>query len=434
MAGELLLELKKLKVFKPTVMDTIVNEFAPETDQFKVTDAFLPFQNVEKDSFLDMIKFGAFGRTYPVELGAEHRRIDLPGQIYKEGSAGYWREGMVFNEEVLQNAMNPASPMERMAGGLVTDGLNILDSRLNNLIEYLSVQTVCNGWYSEARNGVNYVYDPQIPPYHYIDISKTTGAHQIQWAGTGGVWTTAASAKPITDIKGAILFARDIGLNPQKIWANDQTWAKAEEATDTQSRFTYLDKMLLANLTNESVFETLTNIKGLQPVVDNRISYEEAKITAASAAGDTTVTVDLATNFVAGDKVIIKKSDGTQMFDKVASITGSVVTLTDSVGLKYAVAIGDRIIRSRKLFPDNIFIIESPKQDRMTPNRWISTPSLVKAASWSKTLPGKYTWTYFQERVPYLLEIGAGINGGPRITNANWLVVKVGTNNDINWR
>lgn len=433
MAGELLVELKKLRVFKPTVMDTVINEFAPEANQFKMTDAFLPFQNVEKEDFLDMIKFGAFGRTYPVELGAEHRKIDLPGQIYKEQTAGYWREGMIFNEEVLQRAINPASPMERMAGGLVTDGLNVLDMRLNNLIEYLTVQSVCNGWYSEARNGVNYTFDPQIPPYHYIDIGLSTGSHQIQWSGSGGVWTTAASAKPITDIKGALLFARDIGLNPTRIWANDNTWSKAEEATDTQTRLAKVEKLMMTDLTNESVFETLTNIKGLIPVVDNRISYEEGKITVAGSATDTTITVDNASSFVAGDKIIIKKNDGRQMFDKVSSITGSVITLTDSAGLKYAVAVGDRVIRSRKLFPDNIFILESPRMDRATPNRWISTPSLVKAQSWSKVLPGKYTWTYFQERVPYLLEIGAGINGGPRITSANWLVVKVGANSSISW-
>lgn len=433
MAGEFLVELKKLRVFKPNVMDTVINEFAPEANQFKMTDAFLPFQTVESEDFLDMIKFGAFGRTYPVELGAEHRKIDLPGQLYKEQSAGYWREGMIFNEEVLQRAINPASPLERAAGSLVADGLNILDLRLNNLIEYLTVKTVTNGWYSEARHGVNYVYDPEIPPYHYIDVALTSGAHQVQWTGTGGVWTTAGSAKPITDIKGAINFAESIGLNPRKIWANDNTWSLAEAASDTQTRLQYVEKLMLTDITNETVFETLTSIKGLKPVVDNRISYEETKVTAASSAGDSTITVESVTDFTAGDKVIIKKADGKQMFDVISSISGNVITLTDSAGLKYAVAVNDRVIRSRKLFPDNIFIIECPRQERITPNRWISTPSLVKAQSWSRVLPGKYTWTYFQDRVPYLLEIGAGINGGPRVTQANWLVVKVGANSDISW-
>lgn len=434
MAGEFLVELRKLKVFKPTVMDTIVNEFAPAEDQFKLTNAFLPFQNVEKEDFLDMVKFGAFGRTYPVELGAEHRRIDLPGQLYKEGTAGYWREGMIFNEEVLQKAINPAAPMERAAGMLVTDGLNVLDLRLNNLIEYLTIQSVVNGYYVENRNGVNYEYDPNIPPYNYIDIALSAGAHQIQWTGSGGVWTTAASAKPLVDIKGAVVFARSIGLNPTRIWGNDNLWSLAENATDTQSLIQKVPALVSTDITNESVFGTLSNVKGLSPVVDTRISYEEAKVAVAGAVADSTVTVDSAANIKAGDKIIIKKSDGRQMFDTVASKSGNVLTLTDSSGLKYAIAVGDRVIRSRKMLPDNIFILESPRNERVTPNRWVSTPSLVKAQSWSKVLPGKYTFTYFQERVPYFLEIGAGVNGGPRITNSNWLVVKVGTNHDISWK
>jgi len=55
MTGHELLKLKESKVFRQTTMDSIINEFLPDQDAFLLTNSFLPFKNIKKDTMLDLI-------------------------------------------------------------------------------------------------------------------------------------------------------------------------------------------------------------------------------------------------------------------------------------------------------------------------------------------------------------------------------------------
>jgi len=414
MTGQELLRLKELDIFKEPVMDVVINEFVPDPNAFLLTDAFLPFKLVDKSKLLDLINNGAFGRTNPVSLDSNHKLISIPGNSYKEHTAGHWREAVQFGEEVLQEAVNPANPRERMGVNLVTSALNLLDLRLNNLIEYLTAKILINGQYSEARYGVNYTYNPNIPTKYMKDVTSSPG-----WT-TGGTWATAANATPIADMVGSMIAMRRYGINPVKAFMSVQTMEMFYGATDTQAMVKASPQLVNGSANRQAIFETLT---GLTIEVDSRTYAEETRMTAASAATDTTLDVENASEFAAGDVVTLRNSSGLEEEATIGSIAGTVITLT--AGVTNAYLKGDRVTVYKAFIPDGYVVFQGQSNDRVAPNNWISTPSIVKSKDWTRPEPGRYTWNYFQgDRPPYTLEIGAGISGGPKVSKPNWVTLK----------
>lgn len=414
MTGEELVKLGESRAFRQNTMDSIINEFVPEPNQFLMTDAFMPFKLVDKDVMIDLINHGAFGRTQPVNLGAEHAKIALSGFGYKEHTAGHWRESVMFNEEVLQKSVDPAKPTDRWGEGLVTAALNLLDTRLNNLIEYLTAKVLINGSYSEARYGVNYTYDPKIPAKFMKNVTSSPG-----WT-SGGTWNTAANATPSTDVIEAANLLRRAGVTPVAVHMNVSTLRKYYAATDTQNMLKSSPGLVEKSANRELVFTTLT---GMPIVLDDRLYSEETRFTAASAIGDTVLDVVNAGEFVAGDVLTLRNSLMEEEEVTIASISSNAITVG---AVTKAYQVGDRVTAYKNFMPNDYFIIRGESNQRIAANNWISTPSLVKGGSWTNPVPGRYTWRYFQvQRPPYTAEIGAGIDGGPRVSAPSWMRVKV---------
>lgn len=415
MTGQELLKLQEANVFRSTVMDTIINEFVPSPDQFLLTDAFLPFKLVDKNVMIDLINNGAFGKTYPVNLGGEHRRISIPGYSYKEHTAGYWREAVQYDEVVLHKAVNPAQPLERYGEGLVTAALNFLDVRLNNMVEYVSSKVVISGSYSENRHGVAYTYDPKIPAKHFKNVTSSPG-----WT-SGGTWATAANAKPTNDIIEASNVMRRMGVTPEKVLMSVKTLGLFHAATDTQNLMKASYVLVGRNADRPFLFNALT---GMTVVVDNRLYAEETRLTADSAAADTTLDVEDATEFTTADVITLRNTSGEEEDATIDSISGNVITVTAGIAKSYKK--GDRVTVYKQFLPDNYVLFQGNSNDRVSPNNWISTPSIVKGESWTNPLPGRYTWNYFKaDKPPYFVEIGAGLDGGPKVSRCNWLTLKV---------
>ncbi len=414
MTGQELVKLSESSVFRQVTMDSIINEFVPDENAFLLTDAFLPHKNVDKETILDLINNGAFGRTNPVELGADHARIAIPGFSYKEHTPGHWREAVKFAEDVLVKAVNPARPNDRWGAGLAASALSFLDQRLNTQIEYLTAKVVVTGQYSEARFGVNYTYDPEIPAKYYQDITSSPA-----WT-SAGTWNTAGSATPINDMIQAKIVSARYGHNMTEAYMSVNTMEKFYNATATQNMLKSSPALVGRSADRKYVFETLT---GLTMISDNRLYAEETVFNAASAVGDTTLEVVSATEFTAADVVTLRNSSNQEEEATISSISGNILTISEGTGNAYVK--GDRVTVYKQFLPDDKVILRAPSNSRMAPNNWLSTPSLIKGNSWTTPQPGRYTWTDFQKKVPYTLEIGAGIDGGPKIGKANWMVVTV---------
>jgi hypothetical protein len=413
MTGQEILRLKEARVFRQTVMDTIINEFTPATDQFLLTDAFLPFKLVNKDEIIDLVMHGAFGKTNPVNLGSDHRKIGVPGWAYKEHRPGYWREAVMYNEEVLQKAVKPERPTERWGTDLATSALNFLDQRLDNLIEYLTSKIIIDGQFSEARYGVDYTYNPNIPAKYYVDVASSP-----PWT-SGGVWSNATNATPLTDIMQAMILMRRYGLEPEAAYMNVNTME--EFFLSDQASALYKQSRLLVEQTavRKVIWDTLT---GLESIQDNRLYAEETTFTAASAASDTTLEVEDASEFSDNDIITLRNAALQEEQATISSISNNILTVG---AITNAYAIGDRVTVYKNFMPNDYVVIKARTNDRGTPNNWISTPSLIKGRSWTNPQPGRYTWTDFSTKVPYTLEIGAGIDGGPKVSRCAWFRIKV---------
>ena len=70
MTGQEFLKIQDEKIFRPAVMDAIINEFEPALDSFLLTNDFMPMKEVMMDELVALIKAGAFGKTSPVALGS----------------------------------------------------------------------------------------------------------------------------------------------------------------------------------------------------------------------------------------------------------------------------------------------------------------------------------------------------------------------------
>ena len=416
MTGQELAKLRESKAFRQPVMDTVINEFTPAANTFKLTDVFLPFKEVDKDIMIDMINHGAFGRTNPINLGADHKRIALPGSSYKEHKGGHWREAVQFDEEVLLKAVKPENPTERLGEGLVVGALNLLDLRLNTMIESVTAKVIITGKYSEARYGVNYEYDPEIPAKHFKDVASTPG-----WA-TGGVWTTVGSATPVADMMGLQLAMFNMGLTPTEAYMTQNTLESFYNATATKTLIQGSPNLVEKQADRKAIFDVTV---GLPVIRDNRLYAEETRLTALSAIGDTTLEVASAADLTVGDTLTLRNTLGQEEEVVIDSggITGNVVTLAGGTTLAYLP--GDRVTVYKLYLPDGYVVMKADTVERLEANNWLSTPSLVKGSGWNNPAPGRYTWTDFQEKVPYLLEVGAGIDGGPKVSKCNWVVLKV---------
>ena len=437
MTGQEFLKIQDEKIFRPAVMDAIINEFEPAADSFLLTNDFLPMKDVMMDELVALIKAGAFGKTNPVSLGGDHTKINMPTYFYKDLRSGYWRESIMFDEEVLQRIKQPDKPDTLWGAGLVGEALNVLDIRLNTLIEYLTSQTILANGYTIARAGVNYTYSAGLPTKYYLDMSNSaaSGFKNAPWISSPSDnyrWSDLTNSNPLTDIREAVKKMADYGFGVDKIYMTRTVAGYIEDNTTSNG----IRSLIAANpaiagqmITAELLITALSGLKGITPVIDDRRYIEEFGLVRPLAASGTTITVgDVdATQAADGDTVTIRDtSTGNEEELTVASISATAGTITVDTGPTNAYPVGSRLTVSKKFSSDSKVIFHGKGNGRVTYANWVSTPSLIKAKDFKNPLPGRYTWTTFNDRVPYWVEVGAGIHGGPMVySGGGWLVLRV---------
>ncbi len=438
MTGQEFLKIQDEKIFRPAVMDAIINEFEPAVDSYLLTDKFMPMKDVMMDELVALIKAGAFGKTNPVSLGGDHTKINMPTHYYKDIRQGYWRESILFDEEVLQRVKNPEKPDQLWGEGLIGEALNVLDIRLNTLIEYLTAQTVQSpSGYAVARAGVNIAYDHNLPGKYYLKTQTTaaTGFTNAPWIGSPSDnyrWSNLTNSVPLTDIREAVKKMADYGFGVDEILMTRTVAGYIEDNTTSNG----IRALVVANpalagqmITAELLVSVLSGLKGLKVTVDDRRYNEEFGLVRPLAAAGTVLYVSEvdANSCAAGDIITLRDtSTGTEEECTVASISATAGTITVSTGPVAAFPVGSRITVSKKFLMDDRVIFKGKSNSRVSYANWVSTPSLIKAKDFKNPQPGRYTWTTFNDRVPYWVEAGAGIHGGPMVySGGGWLVLKI---------
>lgn len=438
MTGQEFLKIQDEKIFRPAVMDAIINEFEPAADSYLLTNDFMPMKDVMMDELVALVKAGAFGKTNPVSLGGEHMKVNMPTYFYKDIKQGYWRESILFDEEVLQRVKDPSKPDQLWGEGLIGEALNVLDIRLNTLIEYLTARTIQEpSGYTVARAGVNVAYDHNLPGKYYLKNQNTgkTGFTNAPWIASPNDnlrWSDLSNSKPLTDIREAVKKMADYGFGVDKLYMTRTVAGYIEDNTTSSG----IRSLIVANpalagqmITAELLITALSGLKGLQVVVDDRRYNEEFGLARPLAAAGTVLYVsDVdASSCAAGDIITLRDtSTGTEEELTVASISATAGTITSTAGCVAAFPVGTRVTVSKKFLQDDRVIFKGKTNSRASYANWVSTPSLIKAKDFKNPQPGRYTWTTFNDRVPYWVEVGAGIHGGPMVySGGGWLVLSI---------
>jgi hypothetical protein len=435
MTGQEFLKIQDQKIFRPAVMDAVINEFEPAVDSFLLTNKFMPMKDVMMDELVALIKAGAFGKTNPVALGGEHTKINMPTHYYKDFRGGYWRESVMFDEEVLTRVKNPEKTDELWGEGLVGEALNVLDIRLNTLIEYLTAQTILTNGYTVARAGVNYSYSAGLPTKYYLDVAATAASGFVvaPWGNAdNNRWSALTTSNPLTDIREAIKKMGDYGFGVDEIYMTRTVAGYIEDNTTSSG----IRSLIAANpaiagqmITAELLITGLSGLKGIVPVIDDRRYQEEFGLQRALAASGTTLylgEVD-ASAVASGDKITIRDtSTGNEEELTCNAVSATAGTIGVSAGPTNAYPVGSRVTISKKFLKDDRVIFHGKGNGRVSYSNWVSTPSLIKAKDFKNPLPGRYTWSTFHSDVPYWVEVGAGIHGGPMVySGGGWLVLKI---------
>jgi hypothetical protein len=437
MTGQEFLKIQDEKIFRPAVMDAIINEFEPPEDSLLITQAFMPMKDVQMDELVALIKAGAFGKTNPVSLGAEHARIHLPTHFYKDMRSGYWRESVMFDEEVLTRLKKPEKPDELWGEALIGEALNVLDIRLNTLVEYLSARTVFDNGYTVARRGVNYTYRAGLPTKFYLDMHASAGSgfKNAPWVASPSdnyLWSNLTNSNPLTDIREGVKKMADYGFQVSEIWMTRKIAGYIEDNTTSNG----VRSLIVANpaiagqmITAELLINAVANLKGITPVVDDRRYIEEVGLVRPLAASGTTLYVGEidAGMAAAGDIITIRDTNNNYEEEiTISSISATDGTITVSTGPTNAYPVGARVTISKKFADDTRVVFRGKSNGRVSHANWISTPSLIKAKDFKNPQPGRYTWTTFNDKVPYFVEVGAGIHGGPMVyAGGGWCILEV---------
>ncbi len=142
------------------------------------------FQEVEYDEI-----YGSQGMTRAHALDGEPALVKFPKVVKKKFSPAYFKEvHRIYESDILKLRQLGESDQQRItAQQMIAVGLDNLNGRLENRIEWMRWQALLTGGVSINENGINVEADYGIPS---DNLNKAVSVS----------WETLASSKPIDDI------------------------------------------------------------------------------------------------------------------------------------------------------------------------------------------------------------------------------------------
>ena len=426
-------------VFKPTVMNAIINEFVPDPNALLLTQKFMPRKDANDDRLIALIKNGAYGVTAAAVPGAEHFHLAGLGGRYVEAKVPEWRESIVHLENELLKIRKPENPNEIWGLDIMTSDLSFLNIRLNNRIEQVTADTVFLNGYTINNYGIQYTYNAGVSSRYRVYMGDTVPSGMIEtpWIAKAdaNLWTAPTTCKPLRDIQGIRSYAGELGLKLTGLVMNSKTAGYIEAADSVTSIIQSSPVLAEKYMTIDMLISTVGGLKGLPVTIDDRIYNRETYVVTAAAAGASTITVRDAKELgvTNSDYFIIRNGTGQSERVKVHAST-SINTSTPGAHIislaavtTIALAVQDRVTFAKKFVPEGYVAFEVARQAGAEPANWISIPSLVGKAN-GRATPGVYNWSYVKpaNQPPLMVEVGMGINGGAVVFDSGgWIILKV---------
>ncbi len=397
----------------PRYLMKVIDDIPPQEETYRGAEMFplttQPGPRVEWD-----IRRPLGGMTQAVARGAESPIIHRRGVGQASFEPAHFREKVVLGESDVTTLRKLGTWEQReKAAELIADILVDLNSRLDTRIEWMRWQPIVNNSLTVNENKVQFTVNYNMPSRQRPTASP--------------LWSSTSTADPISNIQTWIRLVRGAGCKPKKFWFNTMVqqylFRNARVLSLIDRVFNSGNMGLMSMEILGSIFKTFIGDYEYE-VYDagyNLITYTQAAI---SAGAVTTVVVDDATGFAAGDVCQISAADESAEENlTIASISGNTIDFTGStVTGTYPAA---SMLRTYKTYiPDNVFIIECEFPPGSGPKgEVISVDAVYGQGSLTNPKPGKFAETIFLNKDPKQIEIIVGINALPVVYRKRGFIV-----------
>jgi len=378
----------------------VIEDIPPQTEVFRGEEMFplvtQPGPKVEWD-----IKRPLGGMTQAVARGAESPVIHRRGVGQASFEPAQFREKVILGESDVTTLRKLGTWEQRSkAAELISDIMIDLNARLDTRIEWLRWQPVVTNAVTINSNKVQYTVSYNLPTRMRPTASP--------------LWSTIATADPITDIQTWLRLARGTGGRVKKFWYN----TKVEQYLFQNTRIlSLIDRIfhsgnvgIMSQAILGSIFKTYIGNYEAE-VYDsgyNLITYTTAAN--AAGAGPHTIVVDDGSGYAVGDVCQITASDESAEENvTISAVSGNTITATGTLAGTYPAA---SMLRCYKTYiPDSVFIIECDFPPGSGPKgEVISVDAVYGQGSLTNPVPGKFAETIFMNKDPKQIEIICGIN------------------------
>ena len=387
-------------LLSPRYLMRVIEDIPPQTEVFRGEEMFplvtQPGPKVEWD-----IKRPLGGMTQAVARGAESPVIHRRGVGQASFEPAQFREKVILGESDVTTLRKLGTWEQRSkAAELISDIMIDLNARLDTRIEWLRWQPVVTNAVTINSNKVQYTVSYNLPTRMRPTASP--------------LWSTIATADPITDIQTWLRLARGTGGRVKKFWYN----TKVEQYLFQNTRIlSLIDRIfhsgnvgIMSQAILGSIFKTYIGNYEAE-VYDsgyNLITYTTAAN--AAGAGPHTIVVDDGSGYAVGDVCQITASDESAEENvTISAVSGNTITATGTLAGTYPAA---SMLRCYKTYiPDSVFIIECDFPPGSGPKgEVISVDAVYGQGSLTNPVPGKFAETIFMNKDPKQIEIICGIN------------------------
>ena len=397
----------------PRYLMRVIEDIPRQVETFRGMDIMplvtQPGPRVEWD-----IKRPLGGMTQAVARGAESPIIHRRGVGQASFEPAHFREKVILGESDVTTLRKLGTWEQRLtAAEQIADIMVDLNDRLENRIEWMRWQPIVNNSLTINENKVQFTVSYNMPGIHRPTASP--------------LWSTTATADPITNIQTWIRLFRGAGCKPKKFWFNTKV---QQYLFQNQRILSLVDRVFNSGnvglMSMEIVGAILKTYIGDYPYEIYDSGYNLVTYTTganAAGAGPHTILVDDGTGYAIGDVCQLAAADESAEENvTISGVSGNTITATGTLTGTYPAA---SMFRCYKTFiPDNVFIIEGEFPAGSGPKgEVISVDAVYGTGDLMSPKPGKFAETIFMQKDPKQIEIICGINALPVLYRKRGFVV-----------
>jgi hypothetical protein len=402
--------MRSLPDLGATIMSEEINSLDQNKEFLLQKDIFPIRQFRNEKELLAFIKFLPQG-IMSAWTGGAPNLVNLDAGYILKYFVGEWRDMVHIDEIELRNAYDPQDPGNLLGfTKLSSQALEILNTRLENLIEYLCMRLAIYGNFTYKGTTVS----ANIPDDLRMSIDLTAGltnyklpiggtypiADNYQWT-PGGVWSNWASADIVGDISNyELLLNRIYGTGIEALYIPPYTM---RDVRQNEKLLNLMKGTTPQALGDPNISFGILNMPPIKPY--NASILYRTTVTTAAAQAATSLIVEDYTPFSDNDAIRITTKAGKSFSGGInAAVTTTTLTVEP---LEVAVEAGSVVEISKPVIPEKYIIGKTKKiNSQFTAVLPSTMTENIRSEKYAKSASSPVDTQIW-------LEVVAGMNGVP---------------------